>query len=138
MKFVHPVQSFKIDVPATLSLIEIGRLSAHFEDVNGNFINPGFTQFSFTPGSARVAVDPAEPKLEPGAVEVHADVMPKAFSGTATIRAAALGFAPQTKTVRITWLGVLVLYVALAARWAVCCASLRRAGRSGSAWRLDW
>lgn len=45
-------------------------------------------------------------------MEVHADVMPKAFSGTATIRAAALGFAPRTKTVRITWLGVLVLCVA--------------------------
>jgi len=111
VKFVHPVQSFKMDVPAALSLIEIGKLSAHFEDVNGNFINPGFTQFSFTPGNARVAVDPSEPKLEPGAVEVHSDLLPKTFSGTATIRAAALGFAPQTKTVRITWLGVFALCV---------------------------
>ena len=111
VRFVQPVQSFKLDVPPTLRLIEIGKLSAHFEDVNGNFINPGFTQFSFTPGSALVAVDPADPKLEPGAVEVHSDVLPKAFSGLATIRAAALGFAPQTKTVRITWLGVFALCV---------------------------
>jgi hypothetical protein len=111
VKFVQPVQSFKMDLPPTLTLIEIGRLSAHFEDINGHFINPGFTQFSFTPGSALVAVDPPEPKLEPGAVEVHADILPKAFSGTATIRAAALGFAPQTQTVRITWLGVFALCV---------------------------
>lgn len=61
VKFVHPVQNFKIDVPATLSLIEIGRLSAHFEDVNGNFINPGFTQFSFTPAARGSRSTPPSP-----------------------------------------------------------------------------
>ena len=109
VRFVQPVKDFKMTGPPVLSLIDIGELTAYFEDFNGRVINPGLAQtVSFSPDSALIAVDPLQRQLQPGDVDVRTTLTPKAFSGIATIRASTLGFEPQTYTVRITWLGVIL------------------------------